>query len=109
MRESELQNDIMRRLNEHPQVIWSFVTTVGKLKGRAGHWITLGYPGIADIVGQLRTSKSGRGTLFALEVKTEAGRLSDVQKDFIDTVVEAGGTAGVVRSVEDALELINNA
>jgi len=101
MRESELQNDIMCILNEHPQVIWSFVTTIGKLKGRAGHWITLGYPGIADIVGQLRT-----GQIFAIEVKVPGKKPTSLQQEFIDTVNRFGGRAGWADSVESALKIL---
>ena len=38
----------------------------------------------------------------ALEVKTDTGRVSDEQRNFITRVLEAGGVAAVVRSAEDA-------
>lgn len=43
----------------------------------------------------------------ALEVKTEKGRVSQGQQNFIDTVLNAGGIASVVRSVDDAIEVLN--
>jgi hypothetical protein len=42
----------------------------------------------------------------ALEVKTKTGRLRAAQKKFIDLVRAAGGLAGVVRSPEDAEEIL---
>jgi VRR-NUC domain len=42
----------------------------------------------------------------ALEVKQPKGRASAEQKAFIDTVNLHGGRAGIVRSVEDAQELL---
>ena len=101
MSESDIQNDIMTILTQHPRVAWSFVTTVGKLKGRAGHWITLGYPGIADIIGQLRT-----GQVFAIEVKSPGKKPTSLQQDFIDTVNRFGGRAGWADSVESALKIL---
>lgn len=42
----------------------------------------------------------------ALEVKTEKGRASDEQLNFIEQVKRAGGIAGVVRSEGEALDLL---
>jgi hypothetical protein len=43
----------------------------------------------------------------AMEVKTESGRVSLDQKRFIEFVKNAGGIAGVVRSVSDAINLLD--
>lgn len=43
----------------------------------------------------------------AIEVKTEKGRVSVPQKKFIDLVKNAGGIAGVARSIDDAKELVD--
>ena len=43
----------------------------------------------------------------ALEVKTKTGRLKKAQRIFIDLVRAAGGLAGVVRSPEEAEDLLN--
>lgn len=42
----------------------------------------------------------------ALEVKTDTGTASPEQKKFIDFVVAHGGKAGIARSYEQALEVI---
>ena len=55
----------------------------------------------ADDVGQ-------RVAVFvALEVKTATGRVSPDQKRFIEFVTNAGGIAGVVRSVSEAINLVD--
>jgi hypothetical protein len=46
------------------------------------------------------------GRFLAVEVKTTTGRLRPEQQRFIDAVNAKGGIAGVARSVEDALQLI---
>lgn len=43
----------------------------------------------------------------ALEVKTKTGRVKKAQQQFIDLVRAAGGLAGVVRSPEEAEEVLN--
>jgi hypothetical protein len=46
------------------------------------------------------------GTVFFIETKTDVGRLRPEQKNFIDRMDQIGITAGVARSVEDAIKLI---
>jgi len=43
----------------------------------------------------------------ALEVKTKTGRVKKTQQRFIDMVRKAGGLAGVVRSPEEAEDVLN--
>jgi hypothetical protein len=43
---------------------------------------------------------------LALEVKTPVGRPTPAQSNFIQQVRKAGGAAGIVRSVDDALEIL---
>lgn len=45
----------------------------------------------------------------AVECKTEIGRVSQEQKNFIKNVQESGGLAGVARSVDDAIKIIKKA
>ena len=54
----------------------------------------------ADMVGQTVP------IFTAIEVKTDTGRLKPEQQHFIDAVKQAGGIAGVARSVEDVKELV---
>ena len=46
------------------------------------------------------------GVFTALEVKTANGKLTEKQGFFLKAVNDNGGLSGVVRSVDDALELI---
>lgn len=46
------------------------------------------------------------GVLYALEVKTEKGRLSDKQAEFLAQVNQNGGIGRVVRSIEDVQKIL---
>lgn len=48
----------------------------------------------------------GEGRAAFIEVKTPAGRVSDAQQHFIDVVRSHGVRAGVARSVDDAIKII---
>jgi RecB family endonuclease NucS len=57
--------------------------------------------GSADIIGISPTGK-----FLAVEIKTSKGLATKEQLRFIEAVNNAGGIAGIARSVSDALELI---
>lgn len=42
----------------------------------------------------------------ALEVKSKTGRATAGQKNFCDRVIEAGGLAGIVKSLDDAKKVL---
>ena len=44
----------------------------------------------------------------AIEVKTKTGRVSGRQQNFIDQILKSGGIAGVARSGEDAINIIDS-
>lgn len=58
--------------------------------------------GSADIIG----IRHADGKLIAIEVKTGKGKTTPEQDRFIAHVQRIGGIAGVARSVEDALKII---
>ena len=58
--------------------------------------------GSSDLIGW-----NEQGLFTALEVKTATGRATDQQHNFIRVVNESGGLAGIVRSPDDALALLN--
>lgn len=103
MKESDLQNDIMCVLGAHPKVAWCFVTTTGKVRSK-GYWITLGFPGMTDIIGQLTS-----GRLLAIEVKLPGETPTKIQFDFMDMVDRHGGLAGWTDSIEGALKILEAA
>lgn len=53
--------------------------------------------GVSDIIGIYR------GKPVFLEVKTDKGKMSQAQKDFLDRAKQCGAITGVVRSIDDAL------
>lgn len=99
--ESDIQTAIMNKLFVHPLVAWCHVTTSGKVRGRGGHWMTLGFPGLSDIIGQTRD-----GRILAIEVKAPGEDATEVQQEFIDTVNKYGGRAGVAHSVAEAFNVV---
>jgi hypothetical protein len=63
--------------------------------------------GSSDLIGW-RTTESGLAQFVAVEVKSERGRVSSEQTRFIDAVNQAGGCAGIARSVGDAQALMQS-
>jgi penicillin-binding protein-related factor A (putative recombinase) len=58
--------------------------------------------GVSDIIGLLPS-----GRLFACEVKSEKGRLSEHQKAFLENIKLNGGIAFVARSIDDVAMNLN--
>ena len=81
------------------------------------HWKNFGgpmcQPGVPDILGIKKVKVSDLvgdgieyvGIFTGIEIKAQNGRVSDLQKKFIDSINREGGIAFVVRSVD---ELIDN-
>jgi hypothetical protein len=61
-----------------------------------------GTAGIPDIIACIR------GHFYGFEVKTDKGKPTKLQEAAIRRIRKCGGTAGVVRSVEDVKDLIDN-
>ena len=51
---------------------------------------------------------SHRGRFYAFEIKKPGAYLKPVQKRVIEKINESGGTAGVVRSVDDVKDLLSS-
>lgn len=60
--------------------------------------------GMPDIMGLM---KDGSGRLFAIEVKTETGRVAPHQKEKIAELNENGAVAFVARDLETVIEKLN--
>ena len=99
MKENDIQREIRLALGKDPRVVlWrnnvGFASDTRVRYGLA--------PGSADLVGLSNT-----GRFIAIEVKTPGGRgLSDEQRMWLDLVRRMGGVAGVARSVDEALALV---
>lgn len=50
-----------------------------------------------------------RGRFYGFEVKTETGRPTELQKATIRKINRAGGTAAIVRSVDDVRRILETA
>ena len=100
--ESLIQNQIRVGLSKAGHTL--FRVNVGKVKMQNGRWFETGVPkGFSDLFG-FRPD----GRIFFIEVKNETGKLRPEQKIFIEQMKKRGALAGVARSVEDAMEIINN-
>ena len=80
-----------------------FRINVGTGKTQDGRFFTTGVPkGYSDLSGHRKSD----GRAFYIETKTETGKLRKEQEHFIKMMKETGAIAGVARSVEDAIKLI---
>lgn len=62
--------------------------------------------GSSDIIGW--TQRDGAAVFTAIEVKADRGRVTPEQANFIEAVKNAGGVAGVARSVDEARALLSD-
>jgi len=100
MTERTLMHEIMIALSEAGCMVWR--NNTGALADKYGRPVKFGLcRGSSDIIG---IAPDGR--FLAVEVKTKTGRTTKDQENFIWRVQYCGGIAGVVRSVQDALDLI---
>jgi hypothetical protein len=111
--ETTLQQQIRLALGTHPDARL-FRNQVGSLPDpRTGRLVTFGLArGSADLIGwrtvTITPDMVGQqlAVFTSIEVKTPTGRLAPLQANWLDTVQNAGGIAGVARSVEDAKQII---
>ena len=99
--EHRIMNEIRAALSENGCV--SFRMNVGKMRTPDGRYFDTGVPvGFSDIFG----FRECDGRAFFIEVKTKTGRASPKQKAFISAMQKAGAIAGICRSPQDAIKLI---
>jgi hypothetical protein len=108
--ERRIQSEIQLAAGSGPARLWR--NNVGALKDQAGQLVRYGLcPGSSDLIG-FRTvvitpeMVGQRVAIFAaVEVKDRA-RPTEQQTAFIHLVQQAGGLAGIARSVPDALSIL---
>jgi hypothetical protein len=89
VKESVIVRSILNHLKSMPDCFaW---------KEHGGMYGTAGIPDIICCIG---------GRFFAFEVKNEKGTVTKLQEATIDKIKAAGGTAAVVRSVEDVKQVV---
>ena len=104
--ESELLKAILQLLRRHPKVALCWRQNSGTFAERNRDGTTRyiranTQRGMSDIMGALMD-----GRTLAIEVKSRTGRMRPGQEEFLATIRQAGGVAGVCRSVEDAVALL---
>ena len=76
-----------------------------------GRHITVGFPGLSDLVGwhcvTITPEMVGRTVAIytAIEVKSRRGKVTNQQLRFIEAVRNAGGLAGIARTIPEARAL----
>lgn len=101
--EQQIQNAILEYLTARR--IWGMRINVGAM-AVGKRFLRFGIPGCADIFA-LYPVYDGRGfTPVWVEVKSNIGRLSELQKSFQMDVVQRGHQYLVARSVEDVKEFL---
>ena len=100
MTEHDIQNLIRLRLSELGCAV--FRINSGKVRMADGRWFDTGVPkGFSDLI----ACKDGK--IYFLEVKTETGKASPEQLNFISAMRDRYGcTADIVRSVDDAVRVV---
>ena len=85
----------------------------GRLRDERGQLVTFGLcPGSADLIGYrslvITPDMVGQtvAVFAAVEVKSATGKPTPEQTAFLEHVQQAGGLAGIARSVEDAQRLL---
>ncbi len=107
--ESQILKAIMSLLKRHPKVaqVWRQNSGTFQERNRDGsvRYIRANTQrGMSDIMGILKD-----GRTLAIEVKSRTGRMRPGQEEFLQTIRQAGGVAGVCRSVDDAVALLEAA
>lgn len=100
--EHKIQNEIRLALSDKCVI---FRINVGVVKTPDGRYFDTGVPkGFSDLFGFRRSD----GRAVFIEVKTAKGKPSAEQVKFLGAMRKNGAIAGVCRSAEDALKLINS-
>lgn len=108
--EAKVQNDIRIACGAGPARLWR--NNTGALKDATGRLVRYGLcPGSSDLIGlrQVTITPDMVGQTLAvftaIEVK-DRGRATPEQQAFIAMVQQAGGLAGIARSVDDARTIL---
>ena len=95
-KETILQNEIRIALSEHGICIRQ---NTGNFLTADGRRVVCGVPGLSDLL------FIGNGGVAFIEVKTDTGRPTKEQVNFIRAVQKLNHRAGIARSVDDALKI----
>lgn len=105
MKEKSIETQILHLLAYSGIKAWktenqgTFDAKKGIYRRKFGPGRTLG---VSDIIGLMPD-----GRLFAIEVKSAKGRLSEHQKQFLSEIKANNGITCVARSIDDVIEALN--
>lgn len=102
LKEGDLQRLIMIELSAAGHYVERIQS--GLLYTKDGRPVRIGFPGRSDISG----ARAGDNRAFFMEIKTATGRATKEQRRFIAAMKQRGAIAGIVRSVQDALDLLSS-
>ena len=111
--ETKLQQEIRLALGRIPS-LRLFRNQVGQLPDpRTGRCVQFGLAkGSSDLVGfktiKITPEMIGQevAQFVSIEIKTERGKLTEVQENWLQKVKSSGGIVGVARSIQDALKIV---
>ena len=111
--ETKLQQEIRLALGTIPS-LRLFRNQVGQLPDpRTGRFVQFGLAkGSSDLVGfktiKITPEMIGQevAQFVSIEIKTERGKLTEVQENWLQKVKSSGGIVGVARSIQDALKIV---
>jgi hypothetical protein len=92
--EAIIQKVVLDYLN-YRKDLYFFRSAAGQVKTESGRMFRTGRPGVPDI------SVIWRGQYYGLEVKTDTGRQSDVQRRAQVDIEAAGGKYYIVRNMDE--------
>ena len=111
--ETKIQQEIRLALGQRSD-LRLFRNETGKLPDpRTGRWVQFGLAkGSSDLIGfktvKITPEMIGKeiAQFVSIEIKTERGKLTDIQKNWLQKVQSSGGIVGVARTVKDALQIL---
>ena len=113
MKESDLMKRIQVEASKICARLWR--NNSGALKNDRGQWVTYGLGvGTSDLIGlkietitqEMVGKRNAR--FVAIEVKSEKGRATPEQENFVNFIRECGGIATICKSTEEALTVLSN-
>ena len=111
--EQQIQQAIRLAIGGPGSAVTAWRNNTGALRDERGRLVTYGLcKGSADLIGFRRLTITPEmvgqqlAQFVAIEIKTGRGRPTPEQANFLAVVTQAGGVAGIARSVEDAWQLL---
>ena len=111
--ETKIQQEIRIALGQRSD-LRLFRNETGKLPDpRTGRWVQFGLAKVSsDLIGfktvKITPEMIGQeiAQFVSIEIKTERGKLTEVQENWLQKVHDSGGIVGVARTVKDALQIL---